>query len=238
MRQSRLPSEIELAGRAVPLSCRRSRRARRLTLRVDPKHEVISLTAPQGLATREVLAFLDSHRDWLEERVQALPPRTPFAVGSLLPILDQPHRVALDKGARRGVWLSPGRLWVSGRTEHHSRRIEDFLRAEARRSLSDRAREKAAALPRRAKALSRVSVRDTRSRWGSCSSTGQLNFSWRLLLAPEAAFDYVVAHEVAHLTYPDHSPAFWALCEDLSDDMEAGREWLRQRGSQLFRYGG
>ena len=238
MRQSRLPSEIELAGRAVPLSCRRSRRARRLTLRVDPKHEVISLTAPQGLATREVLAFLDSHRDWLEERVQALPPRTPFAVGSLLPILDNPHRIALADGARRGVWLTPGRLWVSGRTEHHSRRIEDFLRVEARRSLSATAREKAAGLPRRANRLRGVSVRDTRSRWGSCTATGQLNFSWRLLLAPEAAFDYVVAHEVAHLAYPDHSPNFWALCEDLSDDMESGRDWLRQRGSQLFRYGG
>ena len=237
MKRSALPKQIQLDGRALPLSCRRSHRARRLTLRLDPRHEVISLTAPQDLATRDILTFLEAHRDWLEERVQALPPRVPFAENSVLPILDNPHRIVAAEQARRGVWLSPGRLWVSGRPEHLSRRVEDFLRTEARRLLSERARLKAARLPSRAKTLRRISVRDTRSRWGSCSPNGQLNFSWRLLLAPVEAFDYVVAHEVAHLAFADHSQAFWNLCEELSEDMPAGRHWLQQRGAQLFRYG-
>ncbi len=133
--------------------------------------------------------------------------------------------------------MTPGRLWVSGRPEHLSRRVEDFLRAEARRRLSERARLKAAGLPARAKSLRGISVRDTRSRWGSCSPDGRLNFSWRLLLAPLEAFDYVVAHEVAHLAFADHSQAFWDLCGELSDNMPAGRHWLQQRGAQLFRYG-
>ncbi len=237
MKRASLPNQLQLDGRAFPLSCRRSRRARRLTLRLDPRHEVISLTAPHDLALRDVLTFLDAQRDWLEERVLALPPRVPFEPDSVLPILDRPHRIVPAQGARRGVWMTPGRLWVSGRPEHLSRRVEDFLRAEARRRLSERAHLKAANLPARARALRGISVRDTRSRWGSCSHDGRLNFSWRLLLAPVEAFDYVVAHEVAHLAFADHSEAFWTLCEALSDNMPAGRHWLRQRGAQLFRYG-
>ena len=237
LKRAALPTELQLGDRLFPLQCRRDRRAVRLTLRLDPRHEVVSLTAPHGLANREVLAFLDAHQGWLEERVEALPPRIPFAEGSVLPILDHPHRIVAAQEARRGVWLEPGRLWVSGRPEHLGRRVEDFLRKEARQRIGETARAKAALLPKGTKALRGVTVRDTRSRWGSCSHNGQLSFSWRLLLAPLEAFDYVVAHEVAHLAFADHSPGFWALCEELSDDMPAGRSWLRERGAQLFRYG-
>ena len=112
--------------------------------------------------------------------------------------------------------------------------IEAWLRGEARRVLSDRISAKA---DQTGRLPIRISVRDTRSRWGSCSSAGALSFSWRLILAPPEVLDYVVAHEMAHLTHPGHGSEFWLTVARLTDQMDAGRAWLRRHGRELFRYG-
>jgi predicted metal-dependent hydrolase len=112
--------------------------------------------------------------------------------------------------------------------------VTDFLRHEARRELSARAGEKAQRIARRP---GRISIRDTQSRWGSCSSDGDISFSWRLILAPEPVLDYVVAHEVSHLVHLDHGPRFWALVEKLAAEVAGPRRWLRRNGGALLRYG-
>ena len=115
-----------------------------------------------------------------------------------------------------------------------ARRVRDFLMAEARRELGERARAKAERIGARVAA---VTIRDTRSRWGSCSATGRLSFSWRLILTPEPVLDYVVGHEVAHLREMNHSPRFWALCAELTAEVAGPRVWLKANGARLLRYG-
>ena len=225
---------LSLKGREVPLTVRRNPRARRLTLRLDQASGAAQLSLPRGVALAEGLDFARSRTDWILAQLDSLPPRVPFMEGARVPYLGEPYLIRCAPWARRGVWREAGSIWVSGFAEHLSRRVTDHLRQEARRELSGRARDKAAGIGRR---VSRVSIRDTRSRWGSCSSDGELNFSWRLILAPEAVLDYVVAHEVAHLVHLNHGPRFWALVATLTGEVAGPRRWLRENGGALLRYG-
>lgn len=227
-----------LGGRSVPLSLRPTARARRLSLRLDRDGSGAVVTFPPHVSRREARAFAERHGDWIAARLARLPEAIAFTPGAEVPILGIPHPIRHAPEARRGVWIAEGALWASGRTEHLGRRIEDFLRQQARSELAQRARAKAERLPTGAgRPLGRTSVRDTRSRWGSCSPRGDLSFSWRLILAPEAVLDYVVAHEVAHLVHMNHAAAFWQLVARLTDDVEGSRRWLREQGAGLLRYG-
>lgn len=226
-----------LDGRAVPLTCRVSPRARRITLKLDAKSGAVQLTLPRGVSRAQGLDFAERHRDWLSRRLADLPPRVPFAEGAELPLLGVPHVVRHAPAARRGVWRENGVLWVSGRPEFIERRVADFLKREAKREIQERARAKAALLPAKARPLGRVVLRDTRSRWGSCALSGDLSFSWRLILAPEAVLDYVVAHELAHLAEMNHGPAFWRLVGRLTESVKEPKAWLRREGAGLHRYG-
>jgi predicted metal-dependent hydrolase len=123
---------------------------------------------------------------------------------------------------------------VRGEPEHLARRLRDHLVATARREFAHRARRLAFRI---GKSVARVSVRDTKSRWGSCSGRANLSFSWRLIFAPESVVDYVVAHEVAHLAEMNHGPRFWRLVERLSPGSAVPREWLRRHRNRLFSYG-
>jgi len=122
---------------------------------------------------------------------------------------------------------------VGGRVEHMPRRLLDFLKKEAKREMETRAFEYAAQIGARPR---RITVRDTASRWGSCSSTRSLSFSWRLILAPPYVVDYVVAHEVAHLKEMNHGPGFWRLVRGLVGDVKRPQAWLAQHGAALHRY--
>ena len=126
------------------------------------------------------------------------------------------------------------RIVVSGRAEHLARRLRDWLRREALAAIAPLARAKSTLLDR---AHGRISIRNQKSRWGSCSAKGNLSFNWRLILAPDDVLDYVVAHEVAHLAQANHSPAFWAVVDRLTPHGCYGRRWLKQHGGALFRYG-
>lgn len=232
------PEILMVDGKAVPLRFRHAPRAKRMTLQLAPAEEALVLSLPPTVSRREGLAFASRQSAWIRDSLARLPRRVPFAAGERLPILGTIHEIQLRPGARRGVWREGGFLLVSGRPEHLARRVRDHLRSEARRLLSERARQKAVLLPQDSgRRLGRVSVRDTVSRWGSCSSRGDLSFSWRLILAPEAVFDYVVAHEVAHLVHLNHSAAFWELNASLTADFRPARRWLRQHGASLLRYG-
>ena len=125
-------------------------------------------------------------------------------------------------------------LCVAGQREHAPRRLQDWLTGQARKDLSDRVAHHAGALGLRPR---RISVRDQTSRWGSCSSTGQLCFSWRLVLAPRHVLDYVAAHEVAHLAEMNHSTRFWALVARTFHDMGRSKAWLNAHGRELHCYG-
>lgn len=225
---------LDLGGRSVPLDVRRSRRARRISLRVDPVGPRLILVLPWSAPVRRGLDFVAEKALWVQNRLARAPEAIPFADGAEIPYLGTPHVIRHRPDARGGVWRAAGEIHVTGAVEHLPRRVTDWLKAEARRELGERTRDKAARLGVR---VAGVSVRDTRSRWGSCSATGRINYSWRLVLAPEPVLDYVVAHEVAHMVEMNHSADFWAVVAQLTAQMEAGRRWLKHHGASLHVYG-
>lgn len=228
------PRALAIAGLPVPLELRESARARRMTLRVDAGRGLIQVVIPVGVPEAEALRFVGRHDGWVRARMAALPPQLPFDDGTIVPFLGEDHVIRHQPDLRGATRREDGAILVGGRAEHVARRVRDFLMAEARRELAERARAKAALIGARVAA---VTVRDTRSRWGSCSATGRLSFSWRLILTPDSVLDYVVGHEVAHLKEMNHSPRFWALCARLTGDVETPRAWLKTNGARLLRYG-
>ena len=192
------------------------------------------MTLPMRAAKSAGLALLKRNADWVSARLAALPETAPFADGASVMIDGMEHTIRHSPGGRGGAWIEAGALHVSGDAEFLARRVADFLRAEARRRFSAQSLAKAAeaGLPVR-----RVTVKDTRSRWGSCSADGVLMFCWRLLMAPPTVQDYVVAHEVAHLRHMNHGPDFWALSDKLSPHRQAAQAWLAAEGARLLRAG-
>jgi predicted metal-dependent hydrolase len=221
-------------------------RARRISLRLDPTRGQVVLVRPRGVSARAATRFAVEMRPWIEARLESLPPRLVFQDGVVIPYLGTDHVIRHAPDARRGVWREDGVIYVSGRKEHVARRVTDWLKAEAKNLLSPMARGMAESLGCK---IARISVRDTRSRWGSCSADGKLSFSWRLILAPENILTYVAAHEVAHLRHLDHSRAFWrTVSEALTAYVQknetkeiltsgSAREWLRRSGTALHAYG-
>jgi len=219
----------------APLTIRISLRARRIGLRIDAAQRQVELVLPPGVPTEFGLRFLDQKRRWIAARLEALPCRVPFVEDAIVPVLGMPHRIrrSLDP-ASPPVAIGDGEIRVRGDPAHLPRRVRDALVALARSELARRARLLAARIGHK---IARIGVRDTRSRWGSCSSCGNLSFSWRLIMAPEPVIDYVVAHEVAHLAEMNHGRRFWRLVERLMPDHAAPRAWLDGHRAQLLAYG-
>ena len=224
-----------------PVEVRRHPGARRLTLRVSRTRRAVIVTLPVQCDLGEAGTFLSRNLDWVRERLDSLPRPVPFCDGALMPLRGDFHRLVLsDKRNAGGVvqrqcdTSGPPELHVSGRTEHAPRRLRDWLCEEARRDLDARVVHHARNLN---VAPKRIAVRDQATRWGSCSTTGVLSFSWRLILAPARILDYVAAHEVAHLVEMNHGPRFWALVARTMPAMKEAKGWLQLYGLDLHRYG-
>ena len=225
---------VALPGGEARVQWRRSARARRVSLRIDPRDGAVVVTLPPRIGRPAGVALLMDNADWVAQRLAALPGATPFADGALVPLGGVAHRIRHMPQRRGSAWLEEGEIRVAGDAAFLARRVSDFLRAEARRGLAELVAEKASLAGLRP---SRVSVKDTRSRWGSCAASRALAFSWRLVMAPRFVQDYVVAHEVAHLRHMNHGPLFWALVGTLTPHMQAAMLWLRDEGPRLMRVG-
>jgi predicted metal-dependent hydrolase len=227
-------SALVVGNAAVPVVIRRNARATRMSLRIDSRDGSVIVILPPDLTDRHALAFATSKAEWLAGRLAALPPNIPFEDGLELPVLGVVHRLRHHPTGRCGVWAEDGEITVAGRKEYFARRLTDWLRRRAREEIIARAHPMAASI---GKSFGTIRLKDTRSRWGSCSRTGDLVFSWRLVLAPADVLAYVVGHEVAHLSEMNHSNAFWRLVDRLVPDGAAGRAWLKRNGALLHRYG-
>ncbi len=218
---------------------RRHRQARRYTLRIDAASRQVVLTMPPRGSVKEAKEFAQKHGGWIAARLKRLPEAVPFAHGVEVPLRGLTHRVVHRRGMRGTVWTETDDdgsrlLCVAGEPPHVDRRISDYLRREAARALNAASRRHAAQL---GVSVKRISVRDQSSRWGSCSNTGVLSFSWRLILAPPYVLDYLAAHEVAHLLELNHSRRFWRLVGRLYPNVERAKVWLDVNGTDLHRYG-
>ena len=192
------------------------------------------MTLPWYVAEAEGVQFLETQKPWLRRRLEKLTPRTALIDGAVIPFLGDDHMIMHDAGARRGVWRADGRIHVSGLADHVARRVKDWLKKQAKSEFATRSADKAAQLGVKA---GRVSVRDTTSRWGSCAHDGSLNYSWRLIMAPEFVVDYIVSHEVAHIIERNHGPNFHALVAELTDKADQADAWLNAYGPGLHRIG-
>lgn len=224
---------LPLAAGEVTVDIRRSRTAKRMTLRVPPgdANPVLTLPVRAGLAQAE--AFARSHSGWLAARLAERTPGQPFAHGATIPFRGEPHLITWTGGARR-VAMREGTIAVGGPQEHLAQRLSNHLRRVARADISDAVAHYAARVDRTPKA---VRIKDTRAQWGSCTPGGVLSFSWRLVLAPPFVLRYVAAHEVAHLVELNHSAAFWALNRALDPEVDRARAWLKRHGRTLHAVG-
>lgn len=216
---------------AVELTLRRSPRARRISLRVSGLDGKVTLTLPRGVAEAEALAFAREKAGWLRAQLGARPEAVMVRPGVEFPVEGENLRIIPGDGRR--IEVADGQLHVPGEADRIAARLKGWLKQRARDRLAQMSDKYAAALDR---PYTRITLRDTRSRWGSCSAGGGLMFSWRLIMAPPDVLDYVAAHEVAHLAEMNHSPAFWALVHDLCPAHDAPRRWLRRNGAELHRY--
>lgn len=234
-----LPAEMMLLpGGPAWIEWRRSARARRVSLRIDPQSGAVIVTLPMRAARGAGMALLMDHAHWVSDRLKALPEALNLVEGAMLPLAGVAHRIRHIPTGRGGAWLASGsdgpEIHVAGTVEFLRRRVLDLMRQEARQRLGNLALEKSALIEQRP---ARVMVKDTRTRWGSCTRDGTLAFSWRLIMAPDFVQDYVVAHEVAHLRHMNHAPRFWSLVTTLTPHMDAAIPWLRNEGARLLRVG-
>jgi predicted metal-dependent hydrolase len=249
--------QVKVKGLGLPLLLRRSTRARRFSLQVSEARRGAILTMPVYSSFADADEFLSRHLDWLKERVAGLSEPVPFTHGAIVPLRGYAHMLRFAGSVRRRgvVWVEAAedtkvapawpqgarvprrrlpRLTVAGEPEHAPRRLLDWLKRQAHQDLFTRVSVHARRLDL---TPARIFVRDQTTRWGSCSTTGALSFSWRLVLAPPFVLDYLAAHEVAHLAHMNHGPRFWAVVERIMPRHEEARAWLRKHGASLHRYG-
>lgn len=224
---------IEIDGAPVTVAVKVNARSKSYRLSLPGSGPVLTLP-PHGKWV-EAEAFLHRHHNWLAARIKRVPEATSFAPGSTITLRGEEHRVVATGRVRGRVEVAEmdGEkvLLVPGDAAHQARRLTDWLKDEALADLEIRSAYHAARLGVTIKA---IRMREQKSRWGSCSSTGNINYNWRLILAPPFVLDYVAAHEVAHLVEMNHSAAFWAAVKKTMPDMERGRAWLKAHGRELM----
>jgi predicted metal-dependent hydrolase len=235
--------DVAHAGDEFRIALKRVAGARRFTLRVRAATRDVVLTMPQRGKLADAREFAERHAAWVGARLARLPKPVPFEPGARVPLRGADHLIVHRPDARGAAWVedqpfalfgSGKAIVVAGEAPHLRRRLTDFLKREARADLEASVRRHCETL---GLAPRKVTIRDTTSRWGSCSASGALNFSWRLILAPSFVLDYLAAHEVAHLKHMNHSARFWALTRKLAAQTDRAEAWLQAHGSSLHRFG-
>lgn len=229
------PATVDCAGQPVDVLFRRNAAARRLILRLNTEGTGAVVTVPGGVSRAQALDFVMRSADWLAERLSRRGENIPLKPGSTIPLRGEPHAIRHINVRRGTVTVDPleRNILVPGDAPHAARRLVDFLKVAARHDLASASQRYATAM---GVTFRRITIRDQKSRWGSCSARGELSYSWRLILTPSFVLDYVVAHEVAHLVHMNHGRKFWRLV--LSHCPEAGKakKWLKEHGHEVHRF--
>ncbi|MFN4154891.1 MAG: M48 family metallopeptidase [Paracoccaceae bacterium] len=215
----------------VEITLRRSARTRRFSLRVSRLDGRVTLSMPLRARESEALRFAAEQEGWIRQTLAQMPGRRVVGLGDVIPV--EGLMRLLVAGSGRSVRLEGDSLMVPGDPAQAGVRVGAFLKVLARDRLAAACDRHAARLGR---PYTRLTLRDTRSRWGSCAHDGALMFSWRLIMAPVPVLDYVAAHEVAHLVQMNHSPAFWAVVDQLFPRWQVQRNWLHTEGQALHGY--
>ncbi|PYD46687.1 M48 family metallopeptidase [Novacetimonas pomaceti] len=223
---------VAIASGQVTVCWRRSTRARRISMRIDARSGHVVLTLPPRGRREDALALLRSHSSWVAANLARVPQAPRWRDGGHILLDGRPHAIRHCPQARRGVWIESDVVHVSGEAEFLVRRLTTFLREQARTRLGaclETLAREAGLRP------ARLTIRDTRSRWGSCTADGAIMLCWRLVMAPREVQHYVIAHELAHLRHMNHGPDFWMLVDRLTPHRRHAETWLRREGAVLLR---
>jgi len=215
----------------VEITLRRSSAARSFSLRVSRLDGRVTLSMPLRAREDEALRFASLQEGWIRKTLAAMPSLRMVGIGDAVPV--EGRMLVISPGAGRSVRVEVDALLVPGDPAQAGARVQAWLRVLARERLAAACDRYSGLLGR---PYTRLTLRDTRSRWGSCAHDGALMFSWRLIMAPPSVLDYVAAHEVAHLVQMNHSPAFWAVVEELYPGWKTCRRWLHGQGQTLHGY--
>ena len=226
--------EIQHDGVRMPVRIKWSTQARRLILRMDQASEGGVLTVPSGTTKKEAVRVAQQNAAWFYAKIRDRPTRQTFYDGHVLSLLGTHVTIRHAPEKRSGVQLDGSELIVSGQAEHVQRRVFDWLKGHTKDVIAPRAELMADQL---GKKIGKISIRNTRSRWGSCSHAGNLSFCWRLILTPNWVLNYVIAHEVSHLAHMNHGPAFWKTVETFEVETDRARTWLNKNSARLQRIG-
>jgi hypothetical protein len=207
--------------------------SRKLVLRIDGKERIPILSIPKYCTRKKAIDFVHENMDWIVENLQKLPEQHLFTDGEEISLFGKKVKISHQPAARCGVMLENNTLIVSGNAEFLHRRVRDYIHKLAAEEFYIRSKKLAAELGCR---LNGVCIKDAKTRWGSCSTLGNINYSWRIALAPDFVIDYLVAHEVSHLKHNNHSAAFWQCVASLDSDWKKGRNWLKENGKILYAY--
>ncbi|UQV19676.1 M48 family metallopeptidase [Brevundimonas albigilva] len=231
----RLPLD-ERGGPGPVLRLSVNPRARRLSVRIDARAGEAVVIAPSERGLAQAVAFR-AVQGRVDFRTSGGAPRgRPLQPGQVISLKGRPVRLEATPGAGAARLVEDGTVIRSGgEGEAYARRVENLLKRLARDVLVERTEHHLRTLGQRPV---RVSIADTRSRWGSCSPQNRtIRYSWRVVMAPPPVIDYLAAHEVGHLVHADHSPAYWAVVERLIGDHRPLRRWLRDHGAALHAVG-
>ena len=229
------PVSILIDNQPVIVSFRCNSKAKRIILRLTRESSGVVVTLPKNVNAARALAFVEKSVPWISKHLKQRTPRTVLGHGSVIPLRGIPHEVRAITARRGVITVDPVAqfIHVPGDPLHVSRRLQDWLKAQAKADLT-------AASIRYAKAMDvsvkRISIRDQKSRWGSCSASGDLSYNWRLILAPSHILDYVAAHEVAHRQHMNHGPKFWRLVLKHCPHASTAKHWFKSNGSELHRF--
>lgn len=227
-----LPTEINIPPQGfLQVIWKHSVRARRLSLRIAAHEQKLVVTLPPGCNPAQALAFVKTNHAWISERLQRLEKTPSFSANNTIPIEGKPYLITHAPEQLGGAWLENNRLMVSGDLAFLNRRVADFLRTHATTVLKREVQEMAEnthLYP------SEVAIRDTSSRWGSCSTSGRIMLSWRVIMAPDPVRHYLIAHELSHLQHMNHGPLFWQQVSRITPHRHQAEAWLRQQGLLLL----
>lgn len=231
--------EVVFSGDGFRYALRRSKRAK--NIRITVGDDGVVLTLPDRVAERHGHAFVRERSDWIAKTLSKIEAADDIVAsralsdGSCVPFLGRDLTLRILSGPSGRVTLkeASGELWVrvpDDRRETVAAALERWYRRQAKTIFTERTD---AVVARNGTSYERIAVRDQKTRWGSCSTSGTISFNWRLLLAPEEVLDYVVEHEAAHIEVRDHSANFWALMDARVDGWKDSRLWLKRHGSTL-----
>lgn len=218
-------------------------KSKRIKLKYDAAKSAVMITLPPHVSAVQALEFAEEHEGWIKKQHLKYSNIPAFQPNHMLPFRGKQYLICHDESRAPHIWLEEDRIIVGGRIEGFNIRLENWLKRQAKAIILQITQEfeiKLKALYRtkplghRVKPLGKISIRDTKSRWGSCSGRGNISLSYRLIMAPEEIMTYVIAHEIAHLKEMNHSEDFWDIVDQLVPNARTAKKWLNHDGQELM----